>query len=133
MQLSAWIFGYGRILHEVFRRVSFMDITRTNPYKEVDFDFLWPAKGDLRVLLKIIAEKGTFEILDSPSRLLGLCSDILNTVATGFEWGGITLEELEKMLSAAHKLVEAAVDLRESVRREIDEINESKKGVRLDE
>ena len=121
MDLNAWIYGYGRILHEVFRKVSLMDVSVMNPFTKVDFDPFWPTKLGLRVYLKIFGEESSFETVDSPSRLLELSSLIIEAVAKSFKWKGTTVKEYRRSLDEIDKLIFSLNSLKGNLKKDMDD------------
>ena len=121
MDLNAWIYGYGRILHEVFRKVSLMDVSVMNPFTKVDFDPFWPTKLGLRVYLKIFGEESSFETVDSPSRLLELNSLIIEAVAKSFKWKGTTVKEYRRSLDEIDKLIFSLNSLKGNLKKDMDD------------
>ena len=121
MDLNAWIYGYGRIVHEVFRKVSLMDVSVMNPFTKVDFDPFWPTKLGLRVYLKIFGEESSFETVDSPSRLLELSSLIIEAVAKSFKWKGTTVKEYRRSLDEIDKLIFSLNSLKGNLKKDMDD------------
>ena len=133
MDLNAWIYGYRRILHKVFRKVSLMDVSVMNPFTKVDFDPFWPTKLGLRVYLKIFGEESSFETVDSPSRLLELSSLIIEAVAKSFKWKGTTVKEYRRSLDEMEKLTSAINKLQRDLTEDMNELIEHLKEVELEE
>ena len=121
MDLNAWIYGYRRILHKVFRKVSLMDVSVMNPFTKVDFDPFWPTKLGLRVYLKIFGEESSFETVDSPSRLLELSSLIIEAVAKSFKWKGTTVKEYRRSLDEIDKLIFSLNSLKGNLKKDMDD------------
>ncbi len=129
MNLSAWIFGYGRILQEVFRKASLRDISMMNPFTKVDFDPFWPTKHALRIYLRIYGEDTSFETVDSPSRLFEMALFIIEAVGNSFKWKGTTVKEYRKSLAVVKKLRAYMDRLEENLNRDMNELVEHLKGV----
>ncbi len=129
MNLNAWIFGYGRILREVFRKASLGDTSVMNPFTSVDYDPFWPTRYALKIYLKICGEESSFETVDSPARLLKMALLITEAVGKSFKWKGTTVEEYRESLAVAKKLMAYAERLQENLTRDMNELIEHLKDV----